>query len=46
MTAGCFAITEVWLSDGWNDRGTLVVGDGGLGGGGTGTSRRPTYRVC
>lgn len=30
MTADSFAITEVWLSDGWNDHGSLVVGDGGL----------------
>ncbi len=43
-TAGSFANTEVWLPDDWNGR-SLTVGNGGLGGGGTAISRRPTYRI-
>ena len=34
VTAGSFALTEVWLPDDWNGR-VLTVGNGGLAGGGT-----------
>lgn len=33
VTAGSFALTEVWLPDDWNGR-VLTVGNGGLAGGG------------